>query len=189
MGESVERLYEQTLILRCQARDTAAFAELVERYHPRLRYYLRKMLGDVHRADDVLQDVWIDVFRALPRLRDPAAFAGWLYRIARDRMSRTLRSLRAGRRVAEGLGAIEVEAPAIEETLSADDADAIHRAMDGLTPEHREALILRFVQELSCEQIAVITNVSSGTVRSRLHYARRAMRRLLERTDLYDQQK
>src|SRR5580704_15164394 len=91
MTDSAEHLYERVLILRFQTGDEAAFTELVERYHVRVRYYLRKMLGDAHLADDALQDVWLDVFRALPRLADPGAFAAWLYRIARDRAFRMLR--------------------------------------------------------------------------------------------------
>src|SRR6187402_3133800 len=88
----LDRLYERVLVLRCQTGDEAAFAEIVARYTPRLRLYLRQMLGgDAHTADDALQDVWLDVFRALGRLDDAGAFAAWLYRIARDRAYRILR--------------------------------------------------------------------------------------------------
>src|SRR5215472_4341227 len=91
MTETTDRLYERVLVLRCQAGDEAAFAEIVERYQPRLRYYLRKMLRDVQGAEDALQDVWLSVFRALPRLVDVGAFRAWLYRIARDRALREFR--------------------------------------------------------------------------------------------------
>src|SRR4051812_44770159 len=91
MTDTADELYERLLVLRCQAGDEAAFAELVERYQPRLRYYLRKMLAGTDRADDVYQDVWFDVFRAVPRLANPGAFRAWLYRITRDRALRELR--------------------------------------------------------------------------------------------------
>src|SRR5882724_6564409 len=91
MSEAADRLYERVLVLRCQAGDEAAFAELVQRYAPRLRYYIRKMFHDDHRAEDILQDVWFDAHRALPRLADPGALAAWLYRIARDHTFRHLR--------------------------------------------------------------------------------------------------
>src|SRR6516165_8499057 len=91
MTNIAEQLYERLLVLRCQAGDEAAFEELVARYSPRLRYYLRKMLGEVHAAEDALQDVWFDVFRRIPRVADPAAFPAWIYRIARDRAFRELR--------------------------------------------------------------------------------------------------
>src|SRR2546428_9515568 len=60
---------------------------------------------------------------------------------------------------------------------------AIHAALDCLTPEHREALLLRFIEDMSYERIAAVTGVPVGTVRSRLHHAKRTLRRLLQRTD------
>src|SRR5213075_3231138 len=92
MTDPADRIEERLLVLRCQAADEAAFEQLVARYQPRLRYFLRKLLGgDADRADDALQDVWFDVIRALPRLQDAGAFAAWVYRIARDRAFRQLR--------------------------------------------------------------------------------------------------
>ena len=92
MEEKVDRIYERLLVLRCQTGDEAAFAELVGRYHARLRRFLRRMLdNDDHAAADTLQDVWIDVFRSVGKLRDAGAFAPWLFRVARDRAYRVLR--------------------------------------------------------------------------------------------------
>lgn len=180
MIESTERLHERLLVLRCQTGDETAFAELVGRYHGRLRYYLRKMLGDAHQADDTLQEVWLDAFRALPRLHDPGAFAAWLYRIARDRASRVWRR---GHRATEPLDASTLVAPDSEADFAPEDAAVIHAALDRLTAEHREVLLLRFVEDMSYEQIAAVTSVPVGTVRSRLHHAKQALRRLLERGD------
>jgi len=63
MTDKADRLYEQVLVLRCQAGGDRAFAGLIERYHHRLRYYLRRLLNDTDLADDVLQDVWLTTFR------------------------------------------------------------------------------------------------------------------------------
>jgi len=78
MNDRADQLFERVLVLRCQTGDEAAFAELVARYSPRLRYYLRKMLDDSTVAEDALQDVWLDVFRGIARLADPAALPAWL---------------------------------------------------------------------------------------------------------------
>ncbi len=67
MSDAAERLHEQLLVLRCQAGDEDAFEELVARYHPRLHYYLRRILPPADHADDVLQEVWLAMFR---RCRD-----------------------------------------------------------------------------------------------------------------------
>src|SRR6478752_10180506 len=91
MSEQAERIYERLLVVRAQAGDEAAFAELVERFSPKLRYFLRKLLASADGAEDALQDVWLDVFRHLPRLADPQALVAWLYRIARDQAFGRLR--------------------------------------------------------------------------------------------------
>ncbi|QEH38403.1 ECF RNA polymerase sigma factor SigE [Aquisphaera giovannonii] len=180
MSNPADQLYERLLVLRFQAGDEVAFAELVARYAPRLRYFLRKLLGDHHAAEDALQEAWLDVTRSISRLGDAGAFAAWVYRIARDRASRRLR--RKGRVVAT----IDGEGPACEPSdddplLSAERAEAIHAALDRLSPEHREALVLRFLEGMSYEDMSRVVGRPTGTVRSRLHYARRALRDALER--------
>src|SRR5688500_12888113 len=96
MTVPAEQIYERLLVLRAQAGDEAAFGELVEAYSPRLRYFLRKLVASADGADDTLQDVWLDVFRHLPKLNDPQAFVAWLYRVARDRAFGRLRKTRRG---------------------------------------------------------------------------------------------
>lgn len=184
MGDAADRLYERVLVLRCQAGDEAAFAELVERYGRRLRYYLRKMLGTEADAEDALQEVWIDVFSAIPRLADAGAFPAWLYRIARHR---AFRRLRRRPRTHLPLDEAEISEPTErDEPFSAQDAARIHAALDALPPEHREVLVLRFMEEMSYEEIAAVAGCEVGTVRSRLHYAKRALKRAIEKVDDYD---
>jgi RNA polymerase sigma-70 factor (ECF subfamily) len=179
MIDPVELLYERVLVVRCQAGDEAAFEELVERYAPRLRYFLRKLLSKAAAAEDCLQDVWLDVFRGLPRLADPQAFRAWIYRIARDR---AFGHLRKGRRREEPLGEIDVPDEAAEEgEFSPEDAARIHAALDDLPPEQREVLVLRFLEEMSYDEIARVTSQPLGTVRSRIHYGKRALQRALEK--------
>jgi RNA polymerase sigma-70 factor (ECF subfamily) len=188
----LDRLYERVLVLRCQTGDEAAFAELVARYSPRLRVYLRQMLGgagrDAHTADDALQDVWLDVFRSLGRLQDAGAFSAWLYRIARDRAYRILRrrggvvTMTAMNDAAElaAADAAGAAASADDATLNGDAAALVHASLDRLPHDQREVLLLRFIEEMSYEQIAVAVGCGVGTVRSRLHYAKRALRREVE---------
>ena len=178
MTDRLEQLYEQVLLVRCQAGDEAAFAELVGRYAPRLRYFLRRML-DGGDADDVLQEVWLDVFRGLPHLRDAGAFPAWLYRLARDRVMRGLRRKRAAQ-----VPLLDVDVPEeAEEGFTAEDAERIHEALDRLPAEQREVLVLRFLEGMAYDDIARVIDTPVGTVRSRLHYAKQALRRILERRD------
>jgi RNA polymerase sigma-70 factor (ECF subfamily) len=184
MTDTTDRLYERVLVLRCQAGDESAFAELVERYQPRLRYYLRKMLRDLQGAEDALQEVWLDVFRAVSRLADAGAFRAWLYRIARDR---ALREHRKRRPPSQSLEEVDViDGRAEEAHFTAEDVQRVHAALDELVAEHREVLVFRYVEAMSYEEIARVVGCQVGTVRSRLHYAKRALRKVLGRKNPHD---
>jgi RNA polymerase sigma-70 factor (ECF subfamily) len=177
MSDPVELLYERVLVVRCQAGDEVAFEELVARYAPRLRYFLRKLVGP-QPADDLLQDVWLDVFRGLPRLADPQAFRAWVYRIARDR---AFGLLRRNKHQEQPLGEIDVpDGSADEGEFSPEDAARIHAALDTLPAEQREVLVLRFLEDMTYDEIARVTSQALGTVRSRIHYGKRALRRALQ---------
>jgi RNA polymerase sigma-70 factor (ECF subfamily) len=177
MTDSAERVYRSVLVVRCQAGDRAAFEELVGLYQARLRYFLARMVGDDHAADDLLQDVWFDVYRELAGLADPGAFPAWLYRIARHR---ALRELRKRRQPVSSLEGIDRAEEGEDDDFSAEDAEGVHAALGQLAPGHREVLLLRFYEGMAYEDIARVTGCHLGTVRSRIHYAERALRRVLE---------
>ena len=177
MTDIAERVYRSILVVRCQAGDRAAFEELVELYQPRLHYFLAGMVGDDHAADDLLQEVWFDVYRGLARLADPGAFSAWLYRIARHR---ALAELRKKRLPLSSLAGIDLAEEDEADDFSAEDAERVQAGLGQLAPEHREVLLLRFFEGMAYEEIAGVTGCQLGTVRSRLHYAKRALRRVLE---------
>jgi RNA polymerase sigma-70 factor (ECF subfamily) len=183
MDELADKLYEQILVLRCQTGDGAAFGELVERFAARLRYYVRTLLGRERQADaeDVLQDVWLDVHRSIATLSDPGALVAWLYRVARNRTVRHLRKRVMPTRTIEEIATVgEIDRGG---EFAIEEAEAIHLALDGLAPEHREVLVLRFLEEMSYEGIATVTGCPVGTVRSRIHYAKLALRRAMEKNE------
>src|SRR5580765_5578382 len=80
----IDSSFEQLIVVKSQMGDRAALEELYTRYNPRLGYYLRRMLAPADAAD-VQQEVWLAVLRRLARLREPRAFAVWLYRVARSK--------------------------------------------------------------------------------------------------------
>jgi RNA polymerase sigma-70 factor (ECF subfamily) len=177
MTEAADRLYEQVLVVRCQAGDEAAFVEIVQRYHERLRYYARGLSIDASRVDDVLQEVWLKVFRSLHRLRRPEALTSWLYRITRNA---ALAEQRRGRDLSGLVPEPEAVAAVDDEPdFTPQDAARMHACLDRLSPGHREVLVLRFFEELSYEDIADVVGTPLGTVRSRLHHAKRALRRAM----------
>ena len=177
MSDDAARLHERVLVLRCQTGDDSAFMELVEQYHARLHSYLRTLLRSADRVDDALQEVWFDVFRSVPQLADPSAFSAWVYRIAHNRAMRELRKSRPLHIPLEGNELFE-EADDNAIHLEVNVA-RVHAALNQLAPEHCEVLLLRFMNEMSYEHIASVTGCPVGTVRSRIHYAKSALRRAL----------
>jgi len=184
MMNDAEQLHEHVLVLQCRAGDEAAFEKLIAAYQPRLRYYLRQMLREPDIAEDILQEVWLDVFRALPRLQNIAAFSAWIYEIAR------CRALREGRKqtiIHESLDTDVVMGGQTDElNLSVENAEYIQAALQRITEEHREVLVLRFLEQMSYEDIAQVTGCPPGTVASRIHHAKRALRAELERTACHE---
>jgi len=183
MRDAAQRIYEQMLVTRCQTGDEAAFAELVGLYHRRIGYFVRRLLGDAAAADDVLQETWLAAFRNLARLSNPAAFSVWLYRIARSKACQELRRRRAWVELDDRTAAPDAaDAPGGELQFTAEHAALIHRCLDRLDPPQREVLVLRFLENMAYEDIAAVTGCPMGTVRSRLHYAKWALRREMERS-------
>jgi RNA polymerase sigma-70 factor (ECF subfamily) len=171
------QLIERLLILRCQAGGEDALRELITRYSPGLRLFLKKMTASATTADDLLQETWFDVFRSINALKRPEAFSAWLYRIARNKAYRELR-----RRPPPVVVEVNLEElPSVEEqSFTVEEAEYVREALDELPVEQREVLVLRFVEGMSYEQIANVIASPLGTVRSRIHYAKRALKEKLK---------
>jgi RNA polymerase sigma-70 factor (ECF subfamily) len=168
----------QALVRRCQRGERAALEELFRRFQPRLRYYVRRLHTNGDQADDVLQEVWGRVVRQIGSLRDRRAFVAWLYRIARNEVYSRARTRDPFVELTdEHLELVADDEPA----FSPEEAARVHDALDRLRPEQREILTLCFLEELPHRQIAGILGIPPGTVKSRLHHAKRALRQELER--------
>ncbi len=172
------QILEQILILRCQMGDKAAFAELFNRHEAPLRYFVSHLLADKQTSDDMLQEIWLSVLAKISTLKKADAFRAWLYRIARNKVYQQLRRTQQATKIQE-------ELPLIAETedceFSAEDAERIHQSLAKLKIEHREALMLRFLEQMPYQQMAEVTGCNVGTIRSRIHYAKLALRQELEK--------
>src|SRR5689334_6030173 len=127
--QGLSRLQEGLLVSRAQAGDSAAFRALILSLETRLFSFIRRFVRDENRAADVLQEVWLTAFQKLHRLREPAAFRGWVYQIAHDRAATIAR--RASR-WAETLtvDVADGDVASIDEFTRRDQAAAVHRAID-----------------------------------------------------------
>lgn len=176
-----EQVAEQLTVLRAQLGSREAFSRLAARHDPNLLFYLRRLIGTSREADteDLRQEIWLTVLRKLRSLDEPAAFRTWLYRVARNCAISFLRR----QRVEVPLHALDpADEPATagveddEPGFSAAEAGAVYVALDQLSPNHREVITLRYLGQLSYEQIADVLGCRVGTVRSRIHYAKAALR-------------
>lgn len=175
MRVTPEQLYEQTLVVRSQMGDEPAFRELLGLHGPRvLRFIQTMMQTSPELIADLAQEIWIAIFRALPGLHDAGKFRPWAFRIARDRIYREYRRRKLPLQPIEETHLDEL--PAVEEPESPADLEELQRCLDTLSPEHREVLLLRFFEDMTYDQIAHLTGSSVGTVRSRLHYGKRALK-------------
>jgi RNA polymerase sigma-70 factor (ECF subfamily) len=168
----------EMLVLRCQRRDSGAAGELVALFEKPLLYYLRRLAGSEDDAWDLLQETWISTFRALPGLRDARALPAFLYRTARNHALAHLRHRDADLRL---YARVETQPAGSEPepTFTSEDAAAIHAGLERLSLPHREALTLFFLEDLTVEEMASVLGIPPGTVKSRLYYAKKALRALL----------
>jgi RNA polymerase sigma-70 factor (ECF subfamily) len=191
----LDKLSNYDLILRAREGirpDRAAFAELMRRYQSHVDRILYHLAPDWHDRADLAQEVWIRVYRNVKRLQEPEKFRGWLSRIAtnlfydelrkRKRVSAPL-SLDAPRLTADGEMDWEI---ASDKPSPADDLttrefyDQLHEAIADLPEAFRTTIVLREIDGMSYEEIAEITGVSLGTVKSRIARARSRLQSQLQ---------
>jgi RNA polymerase sigma-70 factor (ECF subfamily) len=181
VSATTQQLYEQTLVLRSQIGDEAAFEELLTLYGPPLLRFIRKMMeSSPEQVQDLAQELWVAIFRGLPGLRDVTKFRPWAFRIARDRIYRQYRRRNILVQATDNydLGMLPDAAEATEKI----ETEELQRSLGLIPPEQREVLVLRFFEEMSYEEIARVTGCSLGTVRSRIHYGKRALKKALKKS-------
>jgi RNA polymerase sigma-70 factor, ECF subfamily len=171
------------LVRRIVAGDRNAFRELVHQHDRRLRALAARMLaGDPHGIDDVMQDVYVRAYRALPHFRGDADLGTWLYRVT---ATTCLDELRRGRRRPEPVDASGWDRPTAaagpEGTVTL--ADAVTRALGSLPAEQRAAVVLVDGEGLEYDSAAEVLGIATGTLASRLSRGRATLRSVLIRSE------
>jgi|SRR3954447_21535792 RNA polymerase sigma-70 factor (ECF subfamily) len=177
---------ERRLIERLQRRDEAAFNELVRRHQGAVYRLLTRMLGDEAEAQDVAQEVFVSVFKAIGDFRGDSALATWLYRIAmnhgKNRIKYLARRAHDAQRElnersdAHAAAGVDSRPARPDQIMEGDQAEHhVQQAFAALDEEQRLLLGLRDLEDLSYEEIRVMTGLPIGTVKSKLHRARIAL--------------
>ena len=193
---AIDEQTEAQFIARLVARDETAFNELVLTYERRVFSLVFRMLGRRDEAEDLAQEVFVQVFKAIGQFRGDSKLSTWIYRIAVNlckNKTKYLARRHAGDQddvdamadrvpfsAAKGVSVAEVSRP--DELVEGMQLEAVVKvAIAQLEPDFRQALILRDVEDMSYEEIAAVTGLPDGTVKSRIHRARGQLRALVEK--------
>ena len=187
-GSLAGALPERELVASCRTGDPEAFARLVRLHEGMVVNLAARLLGEAEEARDVAQEVFLQVYKRLGAFEGRSSLKTWIYRIAVNQCHNRRRFWRRRRRdretpLDEGVltatgvpNARPAGSSPYDETLRRERACRVQAALLELRFEHRSVLVLREVEGLSCEEVAVALGVPEGTVKSRLSRAREAMR-------------
>jgi RNA polymerase sigma-70 factor (ECF subfamily) len=185
------------LVRRCVAGDAAAWEEIVQRYHRRIYNICYRFAGSADDAQDLTQDVFIKMYRTLKSYDlERGAFMTWVTTITRNLLVDHFRKTKQ-ERMTDSLDSVASEhedalplseqiadkgQPPDARMQSRETGKTVHMALQKLSPELREAVILRDLQDMDYKEIATVLKVPEGTVKSRINRGRAELARLLQRT-------
>ena len=186
---------ERLLIGRLKERDEQAFNEIVRLYGDKEFSLVYRMIGNRAEAEDIAQEVFITVFKTIDGFRGEAKFSTWLLRVAANQCKNRIKYLARRATDPEGLDGADGAGPEVPQMaplsgqisrpdalMEAAELDGLmQQAIAGLDEEQRLLVVLRDVEEMSYEELVEVTGLPEGTIKSRLHRARMAIKEWLDR--------
>ena len=180
MRNNDAELIQQTLM-----GDQRAFGTLVRRYQKPLHALVWRKIGDFHIAEEITQDIFLNVYKKLQTLKNPNRFAGWLYVIASRRCIAWLKKKRIPMKSLDAMPPEELEELAYaqyhaerqDEVVSERHREIVKRLLQKLPESERTVVTLHYLGDMSCEDISKFLGVSPNTVKSRLHRARKRLKK------------
>ena len=183
MTDAARREREIFWVLRAQSGDAEALDELLKAMQEPLYRYVLSMVRESYLAEDILQEVFLRVYRKLRWLREPELFRSWAYRIASREAFRHLRRERVWAEQVRDEAALEVipAARAHEEEFAPELVAQLPTLVAQVSPASRAVVVLYYLHEMSLEEVAEVLGIPLGTVKSRLSYGLESLRRQLNR--------
>jgi len=181
MNRDADDVLNELLVLRAQNGDSEALQMLVGRWHPTLIRHARKLTEHDEAAADVVQEGWIAIFRGLRRLKDPAMFRGWAYRIVHHKSVDWIRSQTRQRRFNQVVSDQIVSPVPPRQPDEANDVEKLRTAIGRLTAEQQILLRMFYNDEMPLKEIAVVLAVPMGPLKSRLCSLRQQLKQIMER--------
>ena len=175
---------QEKIIARARRGDADAFEQLVVAYREQVFRLALRMCGSEADADEVAQEAFLSAWKALPNFRGESQFSTWLYQLtthaAIDLMRREKRQIAADD-ITEVSAADPAPSPQ-QQAEQSEQREIVRDAILQLAPEQREVVVLRFMEELSYEEIGAVLKLPSGTVKSRLNRAKAQLKEILSKS-------
>lgn len=173
---------EQLPVAEARAGSSAAWDVLFRRYQLPLYVYVFELVHEEQTSLDIVQETFINAVRYMGSLRNDAKFGSWLFGIAHQKCLQRWRALKREEFLREQMEVASEDADeSPSEVLIREEQEAdFMKLVNELPPPQRSVLLLHFLEDFSLEEIADITAAQPGTVKSRIHYAKKALRKLLE---------
>lgn len=171
MNNRSDKILDELLVLQAQDGDNESLAILVKRWHKKLVAYCYKQTNDLEVSKDLVQESWQAIIKGIRKLKDPAKFRVWAFRIVHNKVVSWIREIQK-ERVMEQEAINESEISIEEEP----DFGPIRRAVNQLPENQKTILTLFYHHNYSVQEIAEILKLSNGTVKSRLFYARQKVK-------------
>lgn len=180
MADNETRRVESWMVLRAQSGDREALNDLLKAVQEPLYRYILSLARDQNLSEDILQEVFIRIYRKLGWLREPGVFRSWAYRIAtRETVRHLKRERRWDDQIRDEAALQAIPAPPREE-FGAEHLEQLSRSLENLSPASRAVLALYYLHEMSLIEVAGILEIPLGTVKSRLSYGLRSLRQKLQ---------
>ena len=170
MDKPVEQLVDEILVMDCQSGSAKAMEKLISRWQKRLWKYAYRMTGNSEAAWDITQESWLGIIKGLRRLHDPARFRSWAYRIVTNKARDWIRKNKASKHVRLD----DVREHEVRESKDV----GIKELLEKLDMRKRSVLNLYHFEQLSIQEISIALKIPNGTVKSRLHAARKELKML-----------
>jgi RNA polymerase sigma-70 factor (ECF subfamily) len=173
VGTSVEQLVDEILVMDCQSGRVKALEELVSRWQKRLWYYAFNLVGNSEAAWEITQESWLGIIKGLRKLEDPANFKAWAYRITTNKSIDWIKKSKSVKQVSID----EIQDPQQQEQKDT----GLKELLEKLDMKKRVVLSLYYFEQLSLPEISVALKIPKGTVKSRLHNARKEFKELWQK--------
>lgn len=179
MERNSDQIFDELLVIKCQDKDQKAYALLWKRWQPRILKWSFGFINDADIAKEIAQESWVSIHKGISKLKDPALFRFWAYKIVQRRSADWIRKEQRKR---SSMEEVRYEVVESEEstTESVDPVDTMLVAIKTLPDEHQRILRLFYLEKVPVKMLSQMLKLPEGTVKSRLYYAREQLKKKLK---------